>query len=831
MNPKPEVEQGSCLDNLNDVILKGDKVPTTKSRPRNGERFVIGLSLEGKDHPFMQAIVHQVTDCTKKWGWEMLVTDGGGSAERQAGGIRQMLASGIDLLMVEAAEADPLKPALEDAHAQGVPFMFVGKPIKGTNAFSIVAPDSYDIGRQIGSWIVGQIRAQHNEPKGQIVVLEGIPGDETSMERVGGVLAILKDYPDIKVIAQCPANYRRAQAMTVVGDILRSHPDPIDGIFAANGEMALGAAAAARNANRQGESWIVGIDCSAEELSAIKAEEQTASWAYRPGGREGALVAKSYLDGEGYYPLVVLPTYMIDQSNIATAEPAWGDLALELRGISKRFPGVQALSGVTFTCRKGEVHALVGENGAGKSTLIKVLSGAHQPDGGEIILNGNRVTIRSPYDALQLGIGVIYQEFTLIPYLNTIENIFLGHEKTNAGFVQFGKMSKTASSLLYDTLGMQFDLKRPVAYLSVAQKQMVEIAKALALNAEILVMDEPSAPLTSHELENLFEVIEVLRKQGVTIIYISHRLEEIFRIADRVTVLKDGRVVGTDDVKNLTKELLIEMMVGRDLSGHYFADKGSGRGKPILSVRNLCQAGRLNGITFDVYEKEIVGIAGLVGSGRSELMRAIFGADKLDSGEIEIDGRIVHIQGPKQAADYGIGFVPEDRKIDGLCLPLEVKVNMTLASLKQISTLGVLNTANEKRVVQDQINRLRVVTPSMNQIVGNLSGGNQQKVVLAKWLVAGCKIIILDEPTRGIDVGAKAEIYHLMRELAEAGAAVIMVSSELPEILGMSDRILVMREGSIAAELSPEQATENLILRYAMGEETLEGNESGGNLE
>jgi len=492
--------------------------------------------------------------------------------------------------------------------------------------------------------------------------------------------------------------------------------------------------------------------------------------------------------------------------------------ALELRNITKRFPGVQALSDVTFTCNRGEVHALVGENGAGKSTLIKVLSGAHQPDGGEIILKGEKVSIRSPLDALRLGIGVIYQEFTLIPYLNTIENIFLGHEPAKGGFVDFGKMYEAARSLLYDTLGIQFDLKRPIAYLSVAQKQMVEIAKALALNAEILVMDEPSAPLTSHELESLFQVIETLRKQNVTIIYISHRLEEIFRIADRVTVLKDGKVVGTDDVGRLNKETLIEMMVGRDLSQHYFAPKGTGRGQKVLSVHNLCTADRLENISFDVYQGEIVGIAGLVGSGRTELMRAIFGADPRLSGTIEVDGRVAHIQSPKQAVGYGIGFVPEDRKTHGLCLPLQVRVNMTIASLDRISTVGVMRPSLENKVVGEYIQQLRVVTPSMEQIVSNLSGGNQQKVVLAKWLAAHCKVIILDEPTRGIDVGAKAEIYHLMRNLAEAGAGIVMVSSELPEILGMSDRILVMREGQIAAELAPGDATENLILRHAMGE-------------
>jgi ribose transport system ATP-binding protein len=492
--------------------------------------------------------------------------------------------------------------------------------------------------------------------------------------------------------------------------------------------------------------------------------------------------------------------------------------ALELRDISKSFPGVKALSNVTFICRKGEVHGLVGENGAGKSTLIKVLSGAHLPDEGEVILQGKSVSIRSPHDAFGLGIGVIYQEFTLVPYLSAVENIFLGHERTTGGFVKFGKMLKDAEALVYDTLGIRFDLTCPVAYLSVAQRQMVEIAKALALDAEILVMDEPSAPLTSHELDSLFQVIEALRDKGVTIIYISHRLEEIFRIANRVTVLKDGQVVGTHDVGSLGKEALIEMMVGRDLSKHYFADRGSGPGRKVLSVSNLSTADGLQDISFEVYEKEIVGIAGLVGSGRSELMRAIFGADQRTSGDIEIDGEVARIRRPKHAVDYGIGFVPEDRKVDGLCLPLQLRVNATLASLSSVSTAGVLKLAVEKDIVQSQVDRLRVVTPSLEQIVANLSGGNQQKVVLAKWLAAGVKILILDEPTRGIDVGAKAEIYRLMRELAESGAAVIMVSSELPEILGMSDRILVMREGRLVAELSPDNATEHSILTCAMGE-------------
>ena len=816
-------EEGGILNSITGVVFQGEKVPGAPIEPKNGDHFAIGLSLEAVDHPFMQSIIADVTAAAEENGWDLLVTDGGGDPEKQVAGIKDMVAKGIDLLMVQAAKAAPLKSILGEIHEQGIPFMFVGKPIKGMDAFTIVAPDNYYIGQQVGPWIVEQLEKEHGEPKGNIVIIEGIRGDETSMDRIGGAMDVLQDYPDIKIVAQQPADYRQSQAVKVVSDILQAHPETIDGIFAANGDMALGAAVAARDAERLGEFWIIGIDCSVEELTAIQAGEVTACWAYKPSGKEACLVVKAYLAGEGAYPVAVSPTYMVDETNVATSSPAWGSLALELRNISKRFPGVQALSGVTFTCRKGEVHGLVGENGAGKSTLIKVLSGAHQPDAGEIILNGQKVSIRSPHDALQLGIGVIYQEFTLIPYLNTIENIFLGHEQTTAGFVQFGKMSKEAQSLLFDTLGIQFDLKRPVAYLSVAQRQMVEIAKALALNAEVLVMDEPSAPLTSHELENLFNVIEVLRSQNVTIIYISHRLEEIFQIADRVTVLKDGQVVGTGDVGSLTKKRLIEMMVGRDLSRHYFAPRGSGRGEKVLSVQHLSSGEQLQDISFDVYEKEIVGIAGLVGSGRSELMRAIFGADRLDSGEIEIDGQVAHIQGPKHAADYGIGFVPEDRKADGLCLPLPVKINTTLASLKSVSTMGVLNMSAEKRVVQSQIERLHVVTPSMDQIVANLSGGNQQKVVLAKWLAAGCKVIILDEPTRGVDVGAKAEIYHLMRELAEAGAAIIMVSSELPEVLGMSDRILVMREGRLVAELPPDEATENMILSYAMGE-TVEKN-------
>ncbi len=495
------------------------------------------------------------------------------------------------------------------------------------------------------------------------------------------------------------------------------------------------------------------------------------------------------------------------------------DYVLEMRGISKTYPGVRALEEVDLVVRRGEVHALVGENGAGKSTLIKILAGAETRDKGRIVIDGQVVTDLTPQKAMALGIGIIYQEFNLVPYLSVAENIFLGREPRGRipGWIDFKRMYAEAESILH-SLGAHFDVRTPVHQLSVAQQQMVEIAKASSRKVKVLAMDEPSATLTEHELQNLFALIRRLKQQGVAVIYISHRLEEIFEIADRVTVLRDGKKVGTRDVKEVTREELIRMMVGRELR-EMIPKEPAPLGPPILEVRGLSQRGVLNNISFSVRKGEVVGLAGLVGAGRTELARAIFGADPYDSGEILLEGKPVQIRSPREAIQQGIGLVPEDRKQVGLILSMVVRENITLAGLHQLLNLGFIRRRKEREVALRFIEDLMIRTPSLEQEVKNLSGGNQQKVVLAKWLFTQARVMIFDEPTRGIDVGSKAEIYHLMNRLAKQGVAILMISSELPEILGMSDRILVMHQGRIVGELSREEATQERIMHLATGGE------------
>jgi ribose transport system ATP-binding protein len=490
-----------------------------------------------------------------------------------------------------------------------------------------------------------------------------------------------------------------------------------------------------------------------------------------------------------------------------------------MRHIRKQYPGVRALDDVSLTVGVGEVHALLGENGAGKSTLMKILAGAQPGDGGEILLNGHVVHIDSPQKAMELGISIIYQEFNLVPYLTAGENIFLGREPRAAlpGFVDFRTLYSEAQQVL-NRLGVRIDARAPVNTLSVAQQQMVEIAKATSRKAKIIVMDEPSATLTEHELQSLFALIRQLKAEGVSIVYISHRLEEIFEVCDRATIMRDGRWIATEDVANLTREEIIRLMVGRELK-EAIPKVPAELGPPALAVRRLNRAGVLHDISFEVRKGEILGLAGLVGAGRTETARAIFGADPIDSGTVEVFGRPVNIRSPQDAIHHGIGLVTEDRKQQGLVLGMVVRENTTLANLDLLSTLGFIRRREEREVAEKYRRDLDIRTPTIEQVVQNLSGGNQQKLVLAKWLFTGSKVLIFDEPTRGIDVGAKSEIYKLMNELAARGVAIIMISSELPEVLGMSDRILVMHEGEIAGELSRAEATQENIMHLATGGE------------
>lgn len=507
----------------------------------------------------------------------------------------------------------------------------------------------------------------------------------------------------------------------------------------------------------------------------------------------------------------------MSEPSTQTASKENSDL-LRLVGICKSFPGVRALNNVHLEVRRGEVHALLGENGAGKSTLMKILSGAYSNDKGEIYWEGKKVEIRQPKDAEELGIGIIYQEFNLVPELSISENVWLGREhfKNKAlRLIDWKEMHSRTRELLKE-VHLDLDPARKILGLGVAHQQMVEIAKALSLNAQLLIMDEPTSALTGTEIEQLYAVIRKLKEKGKSVIFISHHLDEVFEICDRGTVLRDGEFISTVDLKKTSNDQLINLMVGRSLDQQY-PKVIAKRGKEALRVEGVCQKGVLRDISFSAYTGEILGIAGLVGAGRTELVRAIFGADKIDSGKVFINDKQVKLDSPQSAILAGIGLLPEDRKYQGLVLKLSVLHNISMASLDKIKKNGLLRLKMEKIRTQDFINKLRIMTPSVDQEVQNLSGGNQQKVVMAKWLASESKVLIFDEPTRGIDVGAKVEVYHLMNSLVENGAAVIMVSSEMPELLGMSDRILVIYKGSLAGEFNREEATQEKILAAAMG--------------
>ncbi|MFL6057537.1 MAG: sugar ABC transporter ATP-binding protein [Rubrobacteraceae bacterium] len=492
-----------------------------------------------------------------------------------------------------------------------------------------------------------------------------------------------------------------------------------------------------------------------------------------------------------------------------------------MRGITKRFPGVTALDGVDFELEKGEVHVILGENGAGKSTLIKMLSGAYHPDEGEILLDGQRVEISSAAVAQSKGISTIYQEFNLVPQLTVAENIFLGRQPRWFGIVDRRQMRDEARGLL-ERIKVRVGLDDPVSTLGVAQRQMVEIAKALSLDARILIMDEPTASLSGQEVERLFEIVRGLKEEEVGVIFISHHLEEVTEIGDRVTVLRDGKMVGQVPATTDHQEL-VRMMVGRSIEDQ-FPRRRPGVGEVLLEVKELSREGVLHDISFQVRAGEVVGIAGIVGAGRTELARAIFGADPLDSGEVWVEGRRIERFDPREAKHSGIGFITEDRQGQGIVPPLSVAENLALASLGRYTTAGLVNRKEQRSLAQKMIEELNIRTPSLEQEIRYLSGGNQQKVVIGKWLLADSKVLIMDEPTRGIDVGAKVEIYELMNELTEEGAGILMISSDLPEVLGMSDRILVMAGGRITGELSREEASqENVMTLATQGSEAAVG--------
>ncbi len=486
---------------------------------------------------------------------------------------------------------------------------------------------------------------------------------------------------------------------------------------------------------------------------------------------------------------------------------------LEMKNISKSFSKVRVLHDVTFKVKPGEVHALVGENGAGKSTLMKILMGIHSPDSGEIIISDQKANIRNPSEAISHGISMIHQELNPIMDMEVAENIFLGREIQKNGLVNL-REERFQSQLLFKEIGIQINPRSIMRNLSVAQIQLVEIVKAISLSSKVIVMDEPTSAITQKEVKTLFEQIDRLRKQNVAIIYISHKMDEIFQIADRISVLRDGEFIGTFPVADVNQDQLIRMMVGREIK-EFIPKTEACIGDVVLEVENLSRGKHFQNVSFKLHSGEILGIAGLVGAGRSELAESIFGITHSTSGIIRINGKEVNLRNPKQAIQNRIALITEDRKLTGLNLKFSVKDNITIVSLENLSKLGIIDNLKEKKVADEFIRNLTIKTTSRNTLLANLSGGNQQKVVLAKWLLTTPEIIILDEPTRGIDVGAKRDIYLLIGEMVKVGKAVLMISSEIPEIMGLADRIIVLAAGKKTGEISRPNFSQEIIMRYA----------------
>ena len=495
--------------------------------------------------------------------------------------------------------------------------------------------------------------------------------------------------------------------------------------------------------------------------------------------------------------------------------PSTSPPLVRVSGLSKHFDGVQALDAVDFELRGGEVHALMGENGAGKSTLMKILAGIHAREAGTIELDGRPVEIASPRAAQALGIGIVHQELNLLPHLSAAQNIFIGREPRRWGWLDEARLNADAAAL-FERLHLQLDPRVHVGELTIARAQMVEIAKALSHDSRVLIMDEPTAALNPQEVADLFRVVHRLREHGVGIVYISHKMDELQQIADRVTVMRDGRTVATQAMAETSVEEIIRLMVGRTLDAWERRPSNRAPQPVALEVRGLSRRSVLKDVSFTLRRGEILGFAGLMGAGRTELARAVFGADPIDRGEIRVHGQPVTIRSPRQAVEHGIGYLSEDRKHFGLALGLDVETNIALASMRRFTRPGLWLKGEAMRdTAEDHVRRLGIRTPSVEQPVRLLSGGNQQKVVIAKWLLRDCDILFFDEPTRGIDVGAKAEIYRLLVQLAEAGKAIVVISSELPEVLRLAHRVLVMCEGRITGELGADEATQESIMRLA----------------
>lgn len=494
---------------------------------------------------------------------------------------------------------------------------------------------------------------------------------------------------------------------------------------------------------------------------------------------------------------------------------------IEMTGITKSFSGNKVLKDVQFSLKKGEIHALMGENGAGKSTMMKILTGIYERDAGEVTVRGESVHYKNPKESEHAGIAVIHQELNILPYLSIAENLFLGKEKTfgKSGILKTKEMNQKASEIL-KRLDMHDDVRTEAGNLSVGKQQIIEIAKAISSNAEVIIMDEPTAALTDREIESLFETIRKLQETGVSFVYISHRMEEIFSLCDRITILRDGEYVGTKVIKETNFDEIVQMMVGRAL-GERFPERNADIGEVKLAAKGLARDGIFEDVSFEVRKGEVVAFAGLMGAGRTEVVQALFGYRKLTAGDIMLDGKAITIHNPLQAKKLGFGYVTEDRKTEGLIADFSVQDNLSLTNFDKVASNGIVKNQAENNLYQSMVERLGIRLSGPTQAAKSLSGGNQQKVVIAKWLGIEPEVLILDEPTRGVDVGAKKEIYSIINELAERGVAIIMVSSELPEVIGMADRVLVMHEGRLTGEVTKDDMTQERIMHFATGGEKI----------
>lgn len=494
---------------------------------------------------------------------------------------------------------------------------------------------------------------------------------------------------------------------------------------------------------------------------------------------------------------------------------------IEMTGITKSFSGNKVLKDVQFSLKKGEIHALMGENGAGKSTMMKILTGIYERDAGEVTVRGESVHYKNPKESEHAGIAVIHQELNILPYLSIAENLFLGKEKTfgKSGILKTKEMNQKASEIL-KRLDMHDDVRTEAGNLSVGKQQIIEIAKAISSNAEVIIMDEPTAALTDREIESLFETIRKLQETGVSFVYISHRMEEIFSLCDRITILRDGEYVGTKVIKETNFDEIVQMMVGRAL-GERFPERNADIGEVKLAAKGLARDGIFEDVSFEVRKGEVVAFAGLMGAGRTEVVQALFGYRKLTAGDIMLDGKAITIHNPLQAKKLGFGYVTEDRKTEGLIVDFSVQDNLSLTNFDKVASNGIVKNQAENNLYQSMVERLGIRLSGPTQAAKSLSGGNQQKVVIAKWLGIEPEVLILDEPTRGVDVGAKKEIYSIINELAERGVAIIMVSSELPEVIGMADRVLVMHEGRLTGEVTKDDMTQERIMHFATGGEKI----------